>query len=123
MNPAYNADDQAQLQQLLPLAIQHAKAQFEVQRQQYENSSNQRLNQQMSELERLKQRHIEHIQYSMDQLQISENQRLRRKADQLAHIDRVFEDYLHWLENTQLIEKHPYLQVVALFTGQVPHRG
>ncbi len=123
VNPAYNADDQAQLQQLLPLAIQHAKAQFEVQRQQYENSSNQRLNQQMSELERLKQRHIEHIQYSMDQLQISENQRLRRKADQLAHIDRVFEDYLHWLENTQLIEKQPYLQVVALFTGQVPHRG
>ncbi|WP_300648773.1 hypothetical protein, partial [Paenalcaligenes sp.] len=81
------------------------------------------LNQQMSELERLKQRHIEHIQFSMDQLQISENQRLRRKADHLAHIDRVFEDYLHWLENTQLIEKHPYLQVVALFTGQVPHRG
>lgn len=123
VNPAYSADDQAQLQQLLPVAIEHAKAQFEVQRQQYESSSNQRLNQQMSELDRLKARHVEHVQLTMDQLQIPERQRLRRKEDQLEHINRVFDDYLHWLENTQLIEKIPYLQVVALFTGQVLHKG
>ena len=34
-----------------------------------------------------------------------------------AQIERVFDDYLDWLENTQLTEDQPYLQVATVFTG------
>lgn len=123
VNPAYEAEDQTQLQQLLPVAIDHAKLQFEQQRQEYETASNHTLNQQLAELDSLKSRHVAHVDQQLELLRISELQRLRQKEDRLDQINRVFDDYLSWLENTQIIEKDPYVQVVALFTGQTPHKG
>ncbi len=43
--------------------------------------------------------------------------RERRREERAAQIERVFDDYLDWLENTQLTEDQPYLQVAAVFTG------
>ncbi|EAR23004.1 hypothetical protein [Nitrococcus mobilis] len=40
------------------------------------------------------------------------------EAQRQHHIDRVFRDYRDWLDNTQTTEDDPYLQAVAVFTGQ-----
>ncbi|WP_296759831.1 hypothetical protein [Thioalkalivibrio sp.] len=42
----------------------------------------------------------------------------RRRDERLAHIDRIFRDYESWLEETQMTEPDPYVQVIAAFTGQ-----
>lgn len=123
VNPAYQTNDQEELQGLLPIAIEHVKLQFEHQRRDYESKSNQILEKQMEDLESLKARHVAHINQQIELLQIPEKQRSRKKEDRLDETNRVFDDYLDWLENTQLIEKEPYMQVVALFTGQTLNKG
>ncbi len=36
----------------------------------------------------------------------------------MDRIERIFRDYQSWLEDTQMIEKTPYIQVIAAFTGR-----
>jgi hypothetical protein len=81
----------------------------------YETESNDKLNAQFNALEILKQRHIGQLELDLGSAIASVKQ--KRKEERLAQIDHVFTDYLNWLENTQLTEKLPYLQVVAVFSG------
>jgi superfamily II DNA or RNA helicase len=107
--------DTAALQALLPTAVQHARQQLQALRQEREAQSNERFNQQLAELERLKQRHIGQLELDLGNL--LQGVRERRREERAAQIEHVFDDYLDWLENTQLTEDQPYLQVAALFTG------
>ena len=107
--------DTVALQALLPSAVQHARQQLQALRQEREAQSNERFNQQLAELERLKQRHIGQLELDLGNL--LQGVRERRREERAAQIERVFDDYLDWLENTQLTEDQPYLQVAAVFTG------
>lgn len=59
-------------------------------------------------------------QMEMDLGALSGSQLDSQRANRQSEIDRLFDDYWEWLENTQIIEKQPYLQVAAVFTG-LPH--
>ena len=107
--------DTVALQSLLPLAVQHARAELQAVRDAHEASSNDKLNAQYNALETLKQSHIGQLELDLGEALASIKQ--KRKEERLAEIDRVFTDYWNWLENTQLTESQPYLQVVAVFTG------
>lgn len=107
--------DTAALQALLPAAVQHARQQLQALRREHEAQSNERFNQQLNELERLKQRHLGQLELDLGNL--LQGVRERRREERAAQIERVFDDYLDWLENTQLTEDQPYLQVAAVFTG------
>lgn len=107
--------DTAALQALLPAAVQHARQQLQALRLEHEAQSNERFNQQLNELERLKQRHLGQLELDLGNL--LQGVRERRREERAAQIERVFDDYLDWLENTQLTEDQPYLQVAAVFTG------
>lgn len=109
-----------QLAQLLPIAIAHAQQQLDVERKHYEQHSNAALNTQLEALEALKAKHTQ--QMELDLSKLSGSQLDTQRANRQSEIDRLFDDYLEWLENTQIIEQTPYLQIAAVFTGQ-PHVG
>ncbi|AKX55351.1 helicase [Thiopseudomonas alkaliphila] len=104
------------LSALLPLAIAHAKQQLITERAEYEQRSNQWLNTQLAELDALRQRHLQQMEIELSSL--SSTQQQSQRANRQQEIERLFDDYLEWLENTQLLDEQPYLQVAAVFTGQ-----
>ncbi len=107
--------DTAALQGLLPLAVAHARKELQAVRDAHEATTNDQLNAQYNALETLKQRHIGQLE--LDLGNPLESVKQKRREERLAEIDRVFSDYWDWLENTQITEALPYLQVVAVFTG------
>ncbi len=117
VNPGRRSDTRA-LAQLLPIAIHQAQQQLQVERDNYEQRSNATLNKQYDALEALKAKHTQ--QMEMDLSSVTGSQLDSQRANRQSEIDRLFDDYWEWLENTQIIEKQPYLQVAAVFTG-LPH--
>lgn len=115
VNPGQAADTSA-LAKLLPAAIRHAQQQLEVERAEYEKNSNELLNEQYNALEALKSKHLRQMELALGQLSSSQQQ--AQRSNRQSDIERIFDDYLDWLENTQLIDEKPYLQVAAVFTGQ-----
>lgn len=112
---AGRAGDTSRLQALLPIAVAHARDLLKQQRKQCEDADNEHLNARLAALESLRQRHLGQMELELGSL--LESVRTRRREDRAAQINRVFDDYLHWLENTQITEEQPYLQVAAVFTG------
>ncbi|HZJ93180.1 MAG TPA: DEAD/DEAH box helicase [Thiopseudomonas sp.] len=117
VNPGRSSDT-SQLAHLLPIAIGQAQQQLKHERAEYEERSNHELNLQLQALEALKEKHVQQLE--MDLTGLSGSQQEQQRANRLSEIDRIFDDYLEWLENTQLIEEQPYLQIAAVFTG-MPH--
>ncbi len=114
------SSDTNNLSKLLPMAIRHAEQQLEVERASYEQSSNSILEQQIKALDALKKKHVYQMELDLDGL--SGNQHETQRNNRQSEIDRIFDDYFEWLENTQLIDERPYLQVAAVFTG-MPHQS
>lgn len=107
--------DTQRLNHLLPKAVQFARQSLQEQRKHYEAISNQKLNQQLQALEALRARHLGQMELDIDKL--LETVKHRKREERTAQINRLFDDYLDWLENTQITEDKPYLQVAAVFTG------
>lgn len=118
VNPGRSSDTSA-LSKLLPMAIDHAKQQLEQERIQYEQTSNAVLEGQIDALNTLKSKHISQLELDLEGLSGSKQDTKRYSRE--SEINRIFDDYFEWLENTQLIEKQPYIQVAAVFTG-MPHQ-
>ena len=115
VNPGYQLDTSA-LSQLLPQAIEQARKQLKAQREQHEQASNERLQVHYDALDELKRQHQR--QLDIDFAERTDTRGLQLREQKSHEIDRLFDDYLDWLENTQLTDEQPYLQVIAVFTGQ-----
>lgn len=114
VNTGRGGDTRA-LQALLPVAVARAREQLRQHRNRVEGQVNDTLNAQLAALEALRQRHLGQMELDIGSL--LESVRVKRREQRAAQIDRVFNDYMEWLENTQITEVQPYLQVVAVFTG------
>lgn len=115
VNPGYQLDTSA-LSKLLPQAIEQARKQLKAQREQHEQASNERLQVHYDALDKLKAEHQR--QLDIDFAERTDTRGLQLREQKSHEIDRLFDDYLDWLENTQLTDEQPYLQVIAVFTGQ-----
>lgn len=115
-NPGIEGDNTA-LQAALPGAVKAAGRYLHQVRQQREGEINDRLNAQMAEMDALKARHERQIELDLAASREQETRKQRRREERTAQIERVFADYLNWLEATQQIEPQPWLQVAAVFTG------
>lgn len=112
------AADAADLQELLPAAVSHAREALRRLRTRRESAGDGRLNQQLQALEELKGRHVTQLELDLSGSDQPEAFKRAKRDERSAHIERVFADYLDWLENTQITEPEPYIQVAAVFTGQ-----
>ncbi|MCW4151016.1 DEAD/DEAH box helicase [Halomonas sp. 18H] len=115
-NPGIEGNN-TRLQSALPEAVKAAERYLDQVRVQREGEINERLNAQMDEMDALKARHYQQIELELSASREQEGRKQRRRDDRTAQLERIFADYGDWLEATQQIEKQPWLQVAAVFTG------
>lgn len=87
-------------------------------RKEQEGEIDKALNSQMQAMEELRKRHKQQLELQLEASEQPEAIKTRRLQERGAHIDKVFDEYLAWLNDTQIIEDEPYLQVAAVFTGE-----
>lgn len=105
------------LSKLLPLAINAAYAHLAALKANLEQERQQSLREQRQRLAELKNKHVGQLTLELGKSDQPEAFKARKRDEGHQHIDRVFKDYEDWLDNTQLTEDQPYLQVAAVFTG------
>ncbi|MEY8195498.1 MAG: DEAD/DEAH box helicase [Cycloclasticus sp.] len=116
-NRAINGGTKLQ-QQHLPIAIKQARSTLQANRDTIEASNKQRLDTFMQELKALRKKHEGQLELDLFSSAQTEGVKNKKKQDRMHHIDRVFNEYELWLKETQTTEEDPYLQVVAVLTGQ-----
>ena len=109
--------DTASLQALLPLAIPPAKKELQKLRLNKQSKLTERLLKQLDHMNALKRRHVEQLEIDFGDSAQPEAIKKHRIDDRRSHIERVFQDHLDWLQNTQTTEEEPFIQVAAIFTG------
>jgi hypothetical protein len=107
-NPA-RPFDTAACEALLPDAIEKAREWMAAEHETFEAQMNEKLEHHLKELDKLKKRHMKRFGlFHDDDLETSREGR---------RIKKIFDDYWRWLEETMILEKEPYIQVVAALTG------
>jgi ERCC4-related helicase len=101
--------DTTQLQELLPKAIKHAEAHMSKERDDFEEIINEKLNAQLEALERLRKK-----QYRQLDFFYLDNSNTNKKDQNKREIDRKFDEFMDWVEDTMTTEDHPFIQVIAV---------
>jgi len=103
-----------ELRRLLPEAIRYARAYMKDERVEFEDRVNEPLNAYLKDLEADQRRHEAQIELAFERdgrmpalAEEEKNRKLRKKQ-------RVFNEYLDWIEDTMTSEDRAYIQVVAV---------
>jgi hypothetical protein len=102
------------LKKLLPQAVQEAKRSILQFRSQFEEEINQKLDRQIADLERLREKQVAQLELVFEKSKELESVKTGKRKQKLDFIDDVFDDYSKWIEDTLTTEKQPYLQVVSV---------
>jgi len=121
-NPGRSGDTAA-LRTLLPRAVGAARERLQAVKRDFDVTRGEVLADQHRRLAELKAGHERQLGLDLARSNAPEALKLRQRDDRQAHIDRVFRDHEDWLDNTQQTEDDPYLQVAAVFTGQLAQEG
>ncbi|MBY5947899.1 DEAD/DEAH box helicase [Photobacterium rosenbergii] len=115
-NPGGERNSERQ-EELLPKAIEAASPQFKLMRDEVDTKLNQKLTEQIEKLDALKGKQMRQLELDLGESKQAEKIVLDRKAQRQREIEQVFDEYLHWIEDTMTTETTPYIQVVAVLTG------
>lgn len=110
--------DTAFLREQLPGVVDRAYAHLRERKKAEEQGLDAHLNRQMAAMDALKQRHVRQLDLELEASDQPEAFKRRRREERMSHIERIFQDYERWLEDTQMTADAPYVQVIAAFTGQ-----
>ena len=100
------------LSRLLPETVKQARVYISEERRTFEEVINEKLNEQLTALERLKGK-----QYEQLELLFSNSRGLNKKDQRKREIDRKFDEFMEWVEDTMTTEDNPFLQVIAVLKG------
>ncbi|MCD6534208.1 MAG: ATP-dependent helicase, partial [Deltaproteobacteria bacterium] len=100
------------LRSLLPEAVRQAKTYMSEQRQTFEKEINIKLEEQLTALERLRGK-----QYKQLDLFYMEKKQLNKKEQEKREIERKFDEFIDWVEDTMTTEDKPFIQVIAVLMG------
>ncbi|GLI35194.1 MAG: SWF/SNF helicase family protein [Deltaproteobacteria bacterium] len=109
--------DTSSLKKLIPLAVEKAYEWMKVRRDAFEEVINEKLDAQYKELERLKARKYTQLEFRFSQNGSAAQIVLDRKEKEQREIDRIFDEYLDWIQETMTTEKLPYIRVVSVLKG------
>ncbi|NVN55476.1 DEAD/DEAH box helicase [bacterium Scap17] len=121
-NPGIEGDTRA-LAAALPAVVDRARVQLSALRKVRENELNERLNVQMSAMDELKKRHHRQLDLTLESSREAAGRKQQRRDEATAGIERTFDDYEAWLEDTQMLESLPFIQVAAVLTGEPAARN
>ena len=83
-------------------------------REAFEAEMQPRLKQQLDELQRLRGAQEQQLELALGHSKQDEKFKDGRRNLRMKHIDRVFTDYQHWIEDTMQTEPAPYVQIIAV---------
>ena len=115
-NVSDNQDIEA-LQRLLPEALDESKAWMSEQRKDFEEKVNEKLNNHLAALERLREKQYAQLEFRFSESQQPEKIIKSKKEKNRREIDRIFDEYFQWVEDTMTTEDNPYIQVIAVLRG------
>ncbi|MCK5133877.1 MAG: DEAD/DEAH box helicase [Candidatus Sabulitectum sp.] len=107
------------LQELLKPAVQKAEEYMLNKRTEFESSINEKLQEQLDELDILKDRKLFNLETKFEKSKLLPQVKNSRKSREEREINKVFSQYLDWIEETMTTEKHAWVQVVAILTGEL----
>ncbi|MFO7858569.1 MAG: DEAD/DEAH box helicase, partial [Ectothiorhodospiraceae bacterium] len=116
-NPGESGDTEP-LRAQLPAVVERAGALLDSRRRDEEARLDARLNEQMKAMDDLEARHKRQLELDLETSGQADTVKQRRREHRMEHIERIFRDYQSWLEDTQMVEHTPYIQVIAAFTGR-----
>ncbi len=109
--------DKERLKKMLSIALTKGEERMHENRFEFEAAIDGKLNAQIKELDRLKQKQF--IQLELDFADAAPHSRaLDKKQQKQREIDRIFTEYWSWIENSLLTEDVPYIRVVAVLKGE-----
>jgi hypothetical protein len=115
-NPGREIDINA-LKALLPEVVSQAEKWMHARRKAFEDHINEKLNRQLNALDRLRAKQYAHLERKFEGTRQSESKILEQKAAEKRQIDKVFDAYLDWVEDTMTTEDQPYIQVLAVLVA------
>jgi hypothetical protein len=116
-NPAVPGDV-ADLRAMLPAVVKHVRGSLKAQRDALQAARLEKLNRHLENLTTLRGKHLLQLELDLAQSDQPVVFKEKRKQDRSHHIERVFNEYRQWLEDTQRTEDDPYIQIIAVFTGR-----
>ncbi|NQU65259.1 MAG: ATP-dependent helicase, partial [SAR324 cluster bacterium] len=103
---------------LLPQAIEQANQWMQTQRKIFEDHINEKLNNQLAALEKLRAKQHDYLERKFANSRYSEGRQIELKDSGKREIDKIFDEYLQWVEDTMTTENQPYIQIIAVLTRQ-----
>jgi len=85
-------------------------------RQVWEDKFNPQLSHHMNELEKLRGVHKKQLEFDFADTVQGERTR-EKKAQREREIDKLFDEYLQWIEDTMTTERKPYIRIAAVAKG------
>lgn len=108
----------SELEALRSPVIQAAKAEMQQHQQEYTDAKHPELAQQLQELEALKGRQVQQLNLQLEGSAQAEHFKAAKKEERLGRIERVFNEYETWVQDTLTIEPVPFIQIIAVFTRE-----
>ena len=102
------------LQKLLKPAVQKAEEYMLKKRTEFETSINEKLQEQLDELDILKDRKLFNLESKFEKSKLLPQVKNSRKSREEREIEKIFSQYLDWIQETMTTEKHAWVQVVVL---------
>ncbi len=103
--------------ELLPDAVQKARSWMKDVRRSFEDEVNPKLNEQLRRLEELKDRHMREVKQHVDSQNIAESRKGNRRQERMREVERLFDEYMKWMEETMSTEEQAYIKVAAVLQG------
>ncbi|MEN8168421.1 MAG: ATP-dependent helicase, partial [Pseudomonadota bacterium] len=102
------------LQKQLPAAVTKAHAWVIEKRDAFEQQINQKLDEQLTELDRLRERQMQQLELSLQGSRQQEGAKAHLRATREQDINTLFDQYIQWVEETMTTERQPWLQVICV---------
>lgn len=115
-NPGRPGDTEI-LQHWQSSVVDYVVEQLREARQGLERRLNKKLTQQMAAMDALRDRHARQLEIRFDRSQQPDAFKQRARETREAEVDRMFDEYYRWLEDTQTTEEEPFIQVAGVLTG------
>jgi len=106
--------DLKKLKKLLPIAVDEAGKWMSERRTEFEERINEELNQQLTDLEKLKDRKLSVVEQRYEEGKgIKKILKARMETEQ-RETTKIFDEYMTWVQETMTTEDNPYLKVIAV---------
>jgi superfamily II DNA or RNA helicase len=111
-------DDYLLLSQKLPEAVSKAQAWMKERRRVFKDEINNKLNDQLTALEKLKGKQMIQLELNFDGNTKSGTKTQDKKEAEERRINKLFNEYLVWVEETMTTEEKAYIQVAAVLMAK-----